>query len=409
MSRYQELKAKYDEYCTKKLNLTMARGNPSTQQIKLSQELLTNLKEDDYLAEGNIDCRNYGQMEGIPEMKRIFSDITGFAPEEIIIGGNSSLNIMFDNVSVNMHMGPREGKPWAEQGKVKFLCPSPGYDRHFSVTEYFNVEMIPIQMTGSGPNMDAIEKLTSEDPMIKGIWCVPIFSNPTGETYSDETVRRFASLKAAPDFRIFWDNAYCVHNFRGERRVIPNILRECEKAGNPDRPIIFTSFSKIGFPGNAVAMMASSKANCAYMRKRLSFQTIGPDKLNQLRYVRFFKNAEGVYTHMKKHAEIIGPKFELVNEILEKNLKGKNIASWTNPDGGYFISFDSAPGCAKRIVELCKNAGLTLTGAGSCFPLMKDPEDRNIRIAPSFPPMEDLRTAMELFCIAAEMAALELV
>lgn len=398
--------ARHEEFIKRGLNLNMTRGIPSKAQLDLSRGLLTCLGDDDYLSEGGADCRTYGILDGLPEMKRIFADILELVPDEIIIGGNSSLALMFDSVSSNMSRGVREGKPWAAQGQVKFLCPSPGYDRHFTICDYFHIEMIPIEMTPDGPDMDEVERLTASDPLIKGIWCVPVFSNPAGTVYSDETVRRFASLKpAAPDFRIYWDNAYAIHQFSGDKRPIPNIIRECAKAGNPDMPIVFASFSKVSFPGAAVSCIASSAANCEYIKTRLTAQTIGPDKLRQLMHVRFFDNADGVYAHMKKHADILRPKFALIEETLRRELSGLDGCDWTTPEGGYFVSFNTPEGCAKRVVALCKEAGVALTPAGATYPRGNDTKDRNIRIAPTFPPLEDLRTALEVFCNAVQLAA----
>ncbi|MDR2736163.1 MAG: aminotransferase class I/II-fold pyridoxal phosphate-dependent enzyme, partial [Gracilibacteraceae bacterium] len=398
----------YNAYVNKKLKLDMSRGKPGEDQLALSGDMLTILRGDDYTSPGGIDCRNYGGLEGIPEMKGIFADILDISPEEVIVGGNSSLAMMFDNVAVNMSHGVRDGEPWMLQGKVKFLCPTPGYDRHFTICEYFHIKMIPVPMTPNGPDMDIVEELLASDPMIKGMWCVPVFSNPEGIIYSDETVRRLAALKpAAADFRLYWDNAYCIHHFNGPRPVIPNILRECEKAGNPHMPFIFTSFSKISMAGAGVAAMASSLSNCEYIRQRFFVQTIGPDKLSQLRHVRFFKNYDGVMEHMSKMAAILRPKFAAVRDKLTAELEGLGIAEWNNPDGGYFVSFNTIDGCAKRTVALCKEAGVVMTGAGATFPNGKDPRDRNIRIAPTYPSVTELQTAMEVFCLAVKIAALE--
>ncbi|MCL1807413.1 MAG: aminotransferase class I/II-fold pyridoxal phosphate-dependent enzyme [Oscillospiraceae bacterium] len=400
--------AKHEEFKKRGLKLNMMRGIPSKAQLDLSKGLLTCLGDEDYLSEAGADCRNYGILDGLPEMKRIFADILNLTPGEIVVGGNSSLALMFDNVASNMSRGVREDQPWAAQGHVKFLCPSPGYDRHFTICDYFHIEMIPVSMKADGPDMDEIERLVSSDPMIKGIWCVPVFSNPTGIIYSDETIKRFANLKpAAHDFRIYWDNAYAIHQLQGEKRAIPNIVRECEKAGNPHMPMVFTSFSKVSFPGAAVTCIASSEENCEYIKKRLTAQTIGPDKLRQLMHVRFFGGVEGVYKHMAKHAEILRPKFALVEKILSENLSTVNGCGWTKPEGGYFVSFDTPEGKAKRVVALCKEAGVALTPAGATFPGGHDPKDSNIRIAPTFPPPEELKTAMEIFCNAVLLAASE--
>jgi DNA-binding transcriptional MocR family regulator len=398
--------AKHEKFKKMNLSLNMMRGIPSKAQLELSRGLLTCLGDDDYVSRDGADCRSYGILDGLPEMKRIFADILDVNEGEVVVGGNSSLALMFDNVSSNMSRGVREHTPWAAQGQVKFLCPSPGYDRHFTICDYFHIEMIPVEMTDIGPDMDEVERLASSDPLIKGIWCVPVFSNPTGIVYSDETVRRFAGLKpAADDFRIYWDNAYAIHQLTGGKRKIPNIIRECEKAGNPHMPTVFTSFSKVSFPGAAVSCIASSAENCEYIKKRLNAQTIGPDKLRQLMHVRFFDSAEGVYKHMEKHSHILRPKFTLIDEALSRELGGIDGCEWTKPEGGYFISFNTPPGLAKRVVALCSEAGVALTPAGATYPGGNDPDDRNIRIAPTFPLLGELKTAMEIFCNAVKLAA----
>ena len=405
---YHSLQKQYEAYCHRNLKLDMSRGKPGADQLDLCGAMMNCLAKDDYMSSNNIDCRNYGGVDGIPEMKQLFADILDIDRDEVVVGGNSSLKMMFDNIAVNVSHGVRDGVPWQQQGTIKFICPVPGYDRHFSICQYFHIEMIPVEMTPDGPDMDTVERLVASDPLIKGMWCVPVFSNPDGYVYSDEVVRRIANLKpAAVDFRIYWDNSYTIHHFSGERPVIPNILRECEKAGNPNMPLIFTSFSKISFPGAAVAAIASSKSNCDFIRKRLTIQTIGPDKLNQLRHVRFFKDLNGVLAHMEKMAEILRPKFEVVLGTLQTELSGKGVATWTTPSGGYFVSLNTEEGCAKRTVALCKDAGIVMTGAGATFPYGKDPLDRNIRIAPSFPPIAELKTAMEVFCVCVQIAAIE--
>ncbi|MDR2729308.1 MAG: aminotransferase class I/II-fold pyridoxal phosphate-dependent enzyme [Treponema sp.] len=390
----------------KKFNMT--RGVPSDEQLSLCNELLTCLSADDYKAANGADCRNYGGVDGIPEMKKIFAGLLDLIPEEVIVGGNSSLALMFDNVAVNMSHGVRDGQPWQSQGQVKFLCPVPGYDRHFTICKYFHIEMIPVAMGQDGPDMDAVEAAVKSDPMIKGIWCVPKYSNPSGIVYSAETVKRFAKIRpAADDFRIYWDNAYAFHDLGDTRRTIPNIIRLCEEAGNPNMPLVFASFSKVSFAGASVTCMASSKSNCDYIRQRLTAQTIGPDKLNQLRHARFFKDAAGVMAHMEKHAAILKPKFRLVSGTLRRELEGPGIAEWTEPEGGYFVSFNSLEGCAKRIVSLCAEAGVALTPAGATYPDGNDPQDRNIRIAPTCPPIAELGQALEIFCAAVKLAAVE--
>jgi len=403
-----KLNAEYKKIAEMGLKLDMSRGKPGEEQLALADGMLTILKDGDYTSPGGIDCRNYGGLEGIPEMKALFAEILDITPGEVIVGGNSSLAMMFDNVAVNMSHGVRDGEPWMRQGKVKFLCPSPGYDRHFTICEYFHIEMIPVPMTKTGPDMDIVEYLAAKDPMIKGMWCVPVFSNPDGVVYSDETVRRITALKpAAEDFRLYWDNAYAIHHFKGERPIIPNIIRECEKTGNPNMPLVFASFSKVSMAGAGVACMASSLSNCEYIRKRFFAQTIGPDKLSQLRHVKFFKDYNGVMAHMEKMAAILRPKFETVLNNLKNKLGTLGIANWNEPDGGYFVSFDILDGCAKRTVELCKNAGVVMTGAGATFPYGLDPRDRNIRIAPTYPSIAELDRAMEVFCLSAKIAALE--
>jgi DNA-binding transcriptional MocR family regulator len=403
-----QLAAELSKYKESGRKLNMTRGVPSDEQLSLCNEMLTCLSAEDYKAVNGADCRNYGGLDGIPEMKKIFADLLGLTPDEVVVGGNSSLSLMFDNVAVNMSHGVRDGQSWQSQGHVKFLCPVPGYDRHFTICDYFHIDMIPIAMGQDGPDMDAVEAAVKSDPLIKGIWCVPKYSNPTGIVYSEETVKRFARLKpAADDFRIYWDNAYAFHDLGDNQKTIPNIIRLCEEAGNPNMPFVFSSFSKVSFAGASVTCMASSKSNCEYIRRRLATQTIGPDKLNQLRHARFFKDAQGVMAHMEKHAAILKPKFLLVTETLRRELDGLGIAEWTNPEGGYFISFNSLEGCAKRIVSLCAEAGVSLTPAGATYPYGKDPKDRNIRIAPTCPPIIELGQAIEIFCTAVKLAAVE--
>jgi DNA-binding transcriptional MocR family regulator len=403
-----ELDAAFFKHKEKGKKLNMTRGVPSDEQLSLCNEMLTCLSAEDYKSVNGSDCRNYGGLDGIPEIKKIFADLLDLSSDEVIVGGNSSLALMFDNVASNMSHGVREGQPWQSQGQVKFLCPVPGYDRHFTICKYFHIEMIPIEMGHDGPDMDAVEKAAASDPMIKGIWCVPKFSNPTGIVYSDETVKRFARLKpAAADFRIYWDNAYAFHDLGNAQKTIPNIIRLCEEAGNPNMPLMFASFSKVSFAGASVTCMASSKSNCDYIRQRLTAQTIGPDKLNQLRHARFFKDAAGVMAHMEKHAAILKPKFRLVTDTLRRELGELGIAEWTEPEGGYFVSFNSPAGCAKRIVSLCAEAGVSLTPAGATYPNGHDPQDRNIRIAPTCPPFAELEQALEIFCAAVKLAAVE--
>jgi DNA-binding transcriptional MocR family regulator len=403
-----ELSAVFAQHKEKGKKLNMTRGVPSDEQLSLCNEMLTCLSTEDYKAANGADCRNYGGIDGIPEMKKIFADLLELTMDEVIVGGNSSLSLMFDNVAVNMSHGVRDGQPWQSQGQVKFLCPVPGYDRHFTICKYFHIEMIPVAMGQDGPDMGAVEAAVNSDPMIKGIWCVPKYSNPTGIVYSAETVRRFSKLKpAADDFRIYWDNAYAFHDLGNAQKIIPNIIRLCEEAGNPNMPLVFASFSKVSFAGASVTCMASSKSNCDYIRQRLIAQTIGPDKLNQLRHAHFFKDALGVMAHMEKHAAILKPKFELVTDTLRRELGGLGIAEWTEPEGGYFVSFNSLEGCAKEIVSLCAQAGVVLTPAGATYPNGSDPQDRNIRIAPTCPPLAELGQALEIFCAAVKLAAVE--
>ncbi len=405
-----ELDQKYKEYQDMGLKLDMSRGKPSAQQLDLSMEMMDVLNSGtDLKCREGIDCRNYGCLEGIQEAKELLAAIMEVPTENIIIYGNSSLNVMFDTVARSMTHGVMGHTPWCKLDRVKFLCPAPGYDRHFAITEYFGIEMITVPMTPEGPDMDLVEKLVSEDDAIKGIWCVPKYSNPQGITYSDETVRRFARLKpAAPDFRIYWDNAYTVHHlYEDQQDQLIEILDECAKAGNPDLAYKFSSTSKITFPGSGVAAIAASSANLVDIRKALTIQTIGHDKLNQLRHVRFFKNLDGIKAHMKKHADIMRPKFEAVLEILDRELSGLEIGSWIRPRGGYFISFDSMDGCAKDIVKKAKEAGVVMTGAGATYPYGKDPHDSNIRIAPSYPTLDELVTAAELFTLCVKLSSVK--
>ncbi len=405
------MEAKYQEIKAKGMKLDMSRGKPSKAQLDLSNGMMDVLNSSsDMVCEAGVDCRNYGIMDGIPEARRLLADMSEVPEKDIIIYGNSSLNVMFDTVARAMSMGVCGHTPWGRLEKVKFLCPVPGYDRHFGITEFFGIEMINVPLLPTGPDMDMVEKLVAEDPLIKGIWCVPKYSNPTGISYSDETVRRFARLKpAAPDFRIFWDNAYSIHHlYEDDQDVILEILTECAKAGTEDMVYKFISTSKVSFPGSGIAAMAASEANLADARKSLHYQTIGPDKLNQLRHVRFFKDMDGMHAHMRKHAEILRPKFEAVEKALSDGLGGLEIGTWTNPKGGYFISFDSLDGCAKQIVAKAKEAGLVLTGAGATFPYGKDPHDSNIRIAPSFPTLEELELAAELFVVCVKLVSAEM-
>ena len=404
------LEQEFAEVKAKGLNLNISRGKPAAAQLDLTEGMLTVLsKNEDTFAEDGTDCRNYGVLTGIPEARKLIGDICEVPAENVIVYGNASLTIMFDTVARSFLKGVAGCTPWNKLDKVKFLCPVPGYDRHFGVTEYFGVEMINVPMTPEGPDMDMVEKLVAEDDAIKGIWCVPKYSNPQGYTYSDETVRRFANLKpAAKDFRIFWDNAYIIHHLYDDRQDhLLNIIEECEKAGNPDMVYKFSSTSKISFPGSGIAAMAASDANLKDIRNMMKVQTIGHDKVNQLRHVRFFKDIHGIVEHMKKHADILRPKFETVLEVLDKELGGLEIGSWIAPRGGYFISFDALDGCAKAIVAKAKEAGVVLTGAGATFPYGKDPHDSNIRIAPSYPTPEELEMAADIFVLSVKLVSID--
>lgn len=404
------LNEKYEGFIAKKLKLDMSRGRPGADQLDLSLEMLNfpNANDSCKTAEGT-DTRNYGLVDGIPEAKELFSKLLEVTPKEIIIGDNSSLSMMYDAIDRAMNFGVLGSKqPWNKLPKVKFICPSPGYDRHFAITELFNIEMIVVDMNSDGPDMDTIEKLVSEDDSIKGIWCTPKYSNPDGITYSDEIVDRLANMKtAANDFRIFWDNAYIVHHLTSRPDHLKNILEACKAAGNPDRVFIFASTSKITFPGAGIAMIAGSENNIVHIRKFLSIKTIGPDKLNQLRHVRYLKDLDGINEHMKKHAAILKPKFDMVLNILESELGDKNISDWNKPNGGYFISFNTLPGCAAATVKMAADAGVIMTPAGATYPYGKDPQDRNIRIAPTLPPVAELKMAMELLCICVQIVSIK--
>lgn len=406
----EHLEAEYKKFQQRGLKLDMSRGKPSQEQLDLSMGMMDVLSSySDLACEDGTDCRNYGVLDGIQEAKVLIGDMIECNPENIIIYGNSSLNIMYDTISRSMTHGVMGNTPWCKLDKVKFLCPVPGYDRHFAITEYFGIEMINVPMLPTGPDMDMVEDLVSKDEAIKGVWCVPKYSNPQGITYSDETVRRFARLKpAAKDFRIYWDNAYCVHDlYEDKADQILEILGECEKAGNPNLPIEFCSTSKITFSGAGVSGLITSLENKADILKRLTIQTIGFDKINQLRHVKFLKDIDGVKAHMAKHAAIIRPKFEMILDRFEEELKGLGAGSWIRPNGGYFITFKANEGCAKNIVAKAKEAGVVLTGAGAPYPYKKDPKDSVIRIAPTLPPMEELKEACEVFIVCAKLASVE--
>ena len=404
------LKNEYKSYQRMDLNLDMSRGKPCVEQLDLSMGIMDVLNSgSDLTCEDGTDCRNYGGLTGVPEAKELIGDMMENNPANIIIYGNSSLNVMYDTVSRAMTHGILGNTPWCKLDKVKFLCPVPGYDRHFAITEYFGIEMIPVPTSPEGPDMDMVEKLVSEDETIKGIWCVPKYSNPSGWSYSDATVRRLARLKpAAPDFRIFWDNAYGVHHLYDDKQDhVLEILMACKRAGNPDLVYKFASTSKITFPGSGIAALATSPNNLEDIREQLKRQTISHDKVNQLRHVRYFGGIHGLMEHMKKHAAILRPKFEMIEGILEEELGGLGVGEWTKPLGGYFIFFQSLDGCAKAIVKRCKKAGVTMTPAGSTWPYGKDPYDKDIRIAPSYPPLEDLREATKLFALSVKIVSAE--
>ena len=404
------LKAEYEKIKGMGLALDMSRGKPGADQLDLSMGMLDVLDSKTALkSENGTDLRNYGVLDGIPEAKKLIADVIGTKPENVIIYGNSSLNIMYDQVARAEMFGICGNTPWCKLDKVKFLCPVPGYDRHFAITETFGIEMINIPMTENGPDMDLVEKYVNNDETVKGIWCVPKYSNPQGITYSDETVRRFARLKpAAKDFRIYWDNAYCVHHLYDiNQDHLIEILKECKRAGNPDMVYKFCSTSKITFPGSGVAAIATSANNLEDIKKQLKIQTIGHDKVNQLRHVRFFKDIHGITEHMRKHAASLRPKFEMITDMFDKELKGLGAGSWYSPKGGYFITYETLDGCAKNVVAKAKKAGVVMTPAGAPFPYGKDPHDSVIRISPSYPSLEDLTTAIDIFVVCVKLASIE--
>ena len=407
---HDSLSEEFDAIKAKGLKLDMSRGKPSQAQLDLSMGMMDVLSsKTDLICSEGVDCRNYGVIDGIKEAKQLFADMMEVPKDNIIIFGNSSLNVMYDTVARAMTHGIMGSTPWAKLDKVKFLCPVPGYDRHFAITEFFGIEMIPVPMTENGPDMDIVEQYVENDPAVKGIWCVPKYSNPQGITYSDETVHRFAKLNpAAEDFRIFWDNAYGIHHlYEDKQDYLVEIFMECKREGHPDMVYKFGSTSKISFPGSGIAAIAGSDANMADIRKMMSVQTIGHDKVNQLRHVKFFRNINGMVMHMKKHAEILRPKFEAVLNCLETELDGLEIGTWIRPRGGYFISFDAMEGCAKAIVARAKEAGLIMTPAGATFPYGKDPKDSNIRIAPSYPTPEELEIATKVFVLSVKLVSIE--
>ena len=407
---YRKLSAAYREMEQQGLHLDLSRGKPSPEQLELSRKMLDEVNSGSVLdSVDGTDCRNYGGLDGIPEAKALLAGMVGCRPEQVIVGGNSSLTLMFDILSHAMIDGLLGGTPWCQVPNRKFLCPVPGYDRHFAMTEHFGFELVPVPMLADGPDMNLVERLVREDASIKGIWCVPKYQNPTGVVFSHEVLERFANLKpAAKNFRIFWDNAYCVHDlYPDEAEPLPDILSLCEQAGSPDLVYEFCSTSKAAFPGAGISGVAASAANLIELRRVWKFATIGPDKLNQLRQARFFRNTAGLKAHMARHAELLRPKFERVEAILKEDLARSGAGSWTEPKGGYFISFDTLPGCAARTVELCKKAGVKFTPAGATWPCGRDPEDRNIRLAPSYASMEEIEAAVHLFTICVRLAALE--
>jgi len=403
----EALKAQFEQIKAEQLQLDMTRGKPSPAQLDLSKRMIALLKEEEYKAGDGTDCRNYGGLDGLPELKQLFAELLEVSAGQIIIGGNSSLQLMHDTIiNAMLHGVPGSEKPWGQQ-KVKFLCPVPGYDRHFGVCEHLGIEMVPVPMNAHGPDMDKVEELAAADPAIKGIWCVPKYSNPGGITYSDKVVRRLASMQAAADFRIMWDNAYAEHHLYETGDPLANVIELCAAAGNPERVFMYVSTSKITFAGGGVGLMVSGPENIGWMKKHLFYQTIGPDKLNQLRHLRFFGNANGLRSHMQQHATILRPRFEKVNEILERELGGTGLATWSQPRGGYFISLDVPGGCARRTVELAGELGVKLTKAGATFPYGQDPADTNIRIAPSLPSEAEIARATEVLCLCVKLAAAE--
>lgn len=401
-----DLEKQYENFKAKNLNLDMSRGKPCTEQLELSKGILDQLNsKSELVSKDGVDCLNYGGLDGLSETKELFSEIFGVQNKNIIIGGNASLTLMFDFLT-QCYIKGNGGEPWCKQDKVKFICPAPGYDRHFAITEFLGIEMITVPMTSEGPDMDKVEEL-AKDNTVKGIWCVPKYSNPTGVSFSDETVKRLAKMQTADDFVIMWDNAYCVHHLNDNYDEVLNILDECKKAGNENRAVMFASTSKVTFPGSGISAIATSDDVIKRIKQRLTIQTIGPDKVNQLRHVKFLKDSKTIQEHMKKHAQIVNPRFQVVLDAFNKELEGNGIASWEKPNGGYFISLDVMEGCARRVFELCKEAGVKLTNCGATFPYGKDPKDTNIRIAPTYPSIEELELAVELLCLCVKLACVE--
>jgi len=406
-NQYADVLAHFEACKGMNLKLNMARGKPSKKQLDAVSDILTSSQDEDWTVDG-VDTRNYGELSGLKCAKEYWADILDCKPSQVFVGGTSSLNFMFDIISrAYSHGLLHSPRPWCKEETVKFLCPSPGYDRHFSVTQFFGAQLITVPMTAEGPDMDVVEELV-KDPEVKGIWCVPKYSNPDGIIYSAKTIDRFANLKpAAPDFTIMWDNAYCIHEFEGEYVPFPDIISLCQQAGNPDMVYEFASTSKITLAGGGISVMATSEANIAYLSKMLGIQMISQDKVNQLRHVRYLKDKAHTIEIMKRHAALLGPKFKVVAEALEREIKPLGFANWNTPKGGYFVSFNAMPGTAKRALALCKEAGVEMTPAGATYPYGNDPQDSNIRIAPSLPPIAELETAMDVFCTCIKLAALE--
>ena len=407
-AEYAAVLAEYEKQKALGLKLNMARGKPGREQLDMVTDLCNILvKPEDFISDG-IDSRNYGNVDGLPAAKALFADILGCKPEQCFVGGNASLQLMYDTVAKAYSNGLLHSeKPWSKLEKVKWLCPAPGYDRHFKVTQSFGAELITIPMTENGPDMDVVEELI-KDPAVKGMWNVPKYSNPDGIIYSDETIRRIAAMKpAAPDFMLMWDNAYCIHEFDGEFVPFADILSLCAENGNADMVYEFASTSKVTFPGAGVAVMATSEANLAYLTPLINIQTIGFDKINQLRHVKYLQDKEHTLALMQRHAAILRPKFRAVLDALDREIAPLGIGEWKRPKGGYFVSYNAMPGTAKRALALCKEAGVTMTGAGATFPYGVDPQDSNIRIAPSLPPVEELQQAIAVFCVCVKLAALE--